>query len=609
MRISTSSLKRYGKTLFLAVASVVILNGQTNADMVAGNDRVFGSNSITIDTDTRLDWLDVNLSVNRSFNDVAGQFGPGGIFSGWRHANISEITSLFEGGNIRATSSGLGVQNVTDESAGVFNGLFGATEVFNVGSAITGFFEDGSLSGKTGIAQVVHRPVTTNASTSIIFADSQSRNLANPTLGNWLVRPSVSAITVESTFQFRDVRSANSVGFTPGDRVTFGVNVTPNGDNDGDGFADSNGSAPPTRVQVSGVGRPAQDLFFRSFNRFVRSPEFLDGTGPFGRDTRGGKTLTITNGPFREVVLTPNVVDVDANPFVENMSLTGSGVTPTFNWTVPDDADFDTITIKIFDLENFVGEGGQGGAGVASIAFIQSLSPVDTSFTVPAGVLLPDHLYSVSIELDDQRTPQPEFTPLESRSRSFFDFSTALLDVPGNAPVFLPTVDPTGTSVGTPIYSFDIDVVDGQTVFIDPFFAIGYDYEIGAGDPLFASVLLPDIGDGEFELWLFDMADNPFNTGITILANTLFDFTTELGAFGIGAEGLDKFRILGIETTAELDPIDTTAFVTGLTFVGDGTFTGTMTPIVVFVPEPGTLAIFGLGLAGLAYARRRQMAA
>jgi hypothetical protein len=60
--------------------------------------------------------------------------------------------------------------------------------------------------------------------------------------------------------------------------------------------------------------------------------------------------------------------------------------------------------------------------------------------------------------------------------------------------------------------------------------------------------------------------------------------------------------VLGIEESAGLDPNDPTAFIAGLTFTGDGEFTGTMDPLVT--PEPATLVLFGSTMAGLGLAAR-----
>ena len=51
--------------------------------------------------------------------------------------------------------------------------------------------------------------------------------------------------------------------------------------------------------------------------------------------------------------------------------------------------------------------------------------------------------------------------------------------------------------------SFVGAVGPNSMTFIDPAVAIGYDYAIGAGDPDFASVLLPSVGDNHYTLHYF----------------------------------------------------------------------------------------------------------
>jgi hypothetical protein len=398
----------------------------------------------------------------------------------------------------------------------------------------------------------------------------------------WAVQPVVDT-SVHGPFHFRDFRTENLSGLNAGDFLSFGVDVLPNGDFDPvDGFADSDGPPilPTTVVATQGPPTCPSDPTTCTAQYTINfSPSGDDASGesidpnhyvrsiPYDASLTGSWLFTINNGGDVITAETATVGDVASMPKVKNMSLTGSGTTPTFHWSAPEiptGLSLDGVSIEIRDLS----DRGPDGTRTARRIFAETfIDPGLTSFDVPSGVLLPDHLYEVGIRLDyRRRSSTGALRGTLSRSRSYFGFATVFLDV-GNAPVFLPTV----RGGGDPALTFEVDVEGGQTVFIDPPVAIGYDYQIGAGNPNFKSVSLPAVGDNLFDIYLWNQAENKYQFYMTIGSNVKFDFP---------AGGVDRFRVLGIEAGAGLDPNNATAFVTGLTFVSSGQFTGTMTPIV-----------------------------
>lgn len=78
----------------LPLVALALAAAPAQAILVSQSDTVFGADSVTLDTGTGLEWLDVNTSVNRSFNDVSGQFGAGGDFQSWRYATGAEVLNL-----------------------------------------------------------------------------------------------------------------------------------------------------------------------------------------------------------------------------------------------------------------------------------------------------------------------------------------------------------------------------------------------------------------------------------------------------------------------------------------------------------------------------------
>lgn len=168
------------------------------------------------------------------------------------------------------------------------------------------------------------------------------------------------------------------------------------------------------------------------------------------------------------------------------------------------------------------------------------------------------------------------------------------------------TVVRAGDTPGNPILPGD--VVNGSfqfsfmprfgTTFIDPLVAVGYDYALSdLGSPAFQSVELPSVGDNLFTLSLW-------NGSQWTAAGTLQSGAANAHDFGL--DGVRAFRITGIEVSAALDPTNTSAFVTGLSFAGTGLVNMTQTPITAAVPEPATYALLIFGLAALGLGTRRR---
>lgn len=277
-----------------------------------------------------------------------------------------------------------------------------------------------------------------------------------------------------------------------------------------------------------------------------------------------------------------NAPDYDKNAmpgFVTAMRVT-TGLTPTVEWNAPTSGAAPSnvqIQFRRIDAET----PDRSRITAATLVQITNLSPTANSYTVPAGLLTQGVRYEISVQMDTRNSGV-----LQGRSRSFFEY-TPLVNGAANVAVYLPSTNGNGQ------WKFDLPVAANQQIALDPIVAVGYDYEIGVGDPRFASVLLPNIGDGLFDLYLFDGSN--WNLQTILAAGQQYFF---------GGNGVDRFRILGIETSAGIDPSDTTAFITTVSFTDSGRFTGTMTPITVDVPEPATLLLLAAGMAAFGIRRR-----
>jgi hypothetical protein len=391
-----------------------------------------------------------------------------------------------------------------------------------------------------------------------------------------------SPITVDGIFQYLDHRGANDIGINPGLFVQFGAtNVTPNG---------SQGT----------TGEAVRGAQVRSLDpqNFTVNPNVFVGARP---DTgtlasRGSWTLNFQNGSDTASVNTVAILGAQVVPFVNSVSIGGDGLKPTINWNAS--SNIDAVQIRIRDLGR---DANLSSRFTADIIYQQVVTPT-SSFVVPQNLLQSGNQYSIEIVQAVLKNDVQPFSQsnILSQSRAFFNFTAQNQSWTNSA--FLPTV--TIQPNGQPAYNFNVaNVQAGQTIFIDPLVAIGYHLQTGSGDPNFRSVTLPLIvGTNSYTIIL------PNGEQVVVLPGQELNFTSLVGY----ANGVSWFDIMGINPDSAVNPNDPTAFALGLSFVADGNFTGTMTPItleVAAVPETSTWAMMILGFAGIgfmAYRRSRK---
>ena len=390
---------------------------------------------------------------------------------------------------------------------------------------------------------------------------------------------SAAPITVSDPngFLLVDNRANNSLGRATGERIVYGeTSVVPNGN------AGTTASA-----STIDLGNGAVSNHGLVFSGSPALPNEFSGSIPYNPNLTGAWTLRFANGTDTKVVTTPAVTGAVPPPFAKSVTFSGASTNPTFAWNYP----VGSVNGVFFDIFDQAIKNASGGA---ALVYSKSLAGTTNSFKVPdalaAGLtLVQGHQYTLDLYGIVNR---PGTTGLNNPnslawSESYFDFTP----LPAGSPVVnLPALTATGA------YQYNTGVLGGQTYFFDPTVAVGYDYATGAGDPNFASVLLPGVQAG------------PFSVSYLGGSGTVTALVAPGVAYAFPNGGVSAFRVRGIDPADGLDPANTLAFVTGLSFTGDGVFNGTQTPVTLdvpgAVPEPAAMAVMLAGLLGLGAARR-----
>jgi hypothetical protein len=96
---------------------------------------------------------------------------------------------------------------------------------------------------------------------------------------------------------------------------------------------------------------------------------------------RGSWTLNFTNGPDSATRMTPSIpTSLSALPFVTSVSVSGTGLTPTLNWTNTAST-LDAVAIRIRDNGITASLTGNFNASVIALTYF---APTTTSYQVPA---------------------------------------------------------------------------------------------------------------------------------------------------------------------------------------------------------------------------------
>jgi hypothetical protein len=196
--VSASAMTRKEQTdimrkwLLILCTAVCVLgaSGLVHAAIVSIDDAVFGPGAITRDTETNLDWLDLTLSTNYTWSQIASLTQTGSLFEGFVFADGSKIRQFWEDAGIDTTQFGQGLSAslylpVSELIAflGITYGLPGDPQIFSMGFSST--FEP----GYENPAIYGLRVNETSGTASIFLNYNRDTDTSESYIGGYMYRP------------------------------------------------------------------------------------------------------------------------------------------------------------------------------------------------------------------------------------------------------------------------------------------------------------------------------------------------------------------------------------------------------------------------------------
>ncbi len=208
---------KYTLACWVALSLVAPASG----DILSG-DSEFGPDTVTIDTDLNLMFLDLTVTESLSFDQVRAD--P--TYAGWRHASFDEVRAMWLHAGLEdwtgSSYSGPGLSNGPGVSAEVLAlvELVGGTVVrADFGGTLyysaVGMTSDVTTSGRIRATELYAHPLATEYGLLFSFLSDEQSDAS----GHWLVRvvPSPGPVTLAALTLLtasRRRRSLNLVGMT-----------------------------------------------------------------------------------------------------------------------------------------------------------------------------------------------------------------------------------------------------------------------------------------------------------------------------------------------------------------------------------------------------------
>lgn len=183
-----------------AILIVSVVGTAADAALISMDDPTFGVGSLTRDTETGYEWLDLTITQAMSYDDVAAQLGLGGTFEGFSTASTSQFMELVQHGG---WSSGFNFNYFNDTTK--YNTALSIAQLLGVTYSTTeprnisfGFVSNTNIHGHHYYNSIFTASSSSSPYASSVFVNMFSHSGAYGNSGVLLYRESA-AVPVPST--------------------------------------------------------------------------------------------------------------------------------------------------------------------------------------------------------------------------------------------------------------------------------------------------------------------------------------------------------------------------------------------------------------------------